>query len=41
MGQNRLKNLALLCIEQEEASKLDLKDLINTFANKKARKRIF
>lgn len=41
IGENRLKNLALLAIEHKEASKMDLKDLINKFANAKARKKMF
>lgn len=39
IGQGRLSSLALLSIEQEEAEKLDMSDVINNFANKKARKR--
>lgn len=38
-GQDRLSGLALISIENEEAEKLDLREVINEFANKKARRR--
>jgi len=41
MGQKRLKNLALLSIESKTASEIDLTQVINKFANAKARKREF
>lgn len=40
-GQNRLCNLALLSIEHKFASSLDLRDIVNNFANAKARKKMF
>jgi len=36
--QNRLSNIAILNIEKEVAAKIKLDDVINTFANSKARK---
>ena len=39
IGQNKLRDLALLCIEHKETAKMDIKDLINDFANVKARYR--
>lgn len=39
--EQRLRNLAVLSIEYETASTLDLQDLINRFANAKVRKRPF
>lgn len=38
MGQDRLSNIAILNIEKEVAAKIKLDDVINTFANSKARK---
>lgn len=40
-SQDRLSGLALLSIENEDAEKLDLNEVINEFANRKARKRDF
>jgi hypothetical protein len=40
IGENRLNNLALLCIESELVSAIDFQDLINTFANLKSRTKI-
>lgn len=39
IGQSRLRHLALLCIEYKEAAKVDIKDLINDFANAKTKKK--
>ena len=38
MGQVRLNDLAVLSLEQDIARKEDLQDVINTFAERKARK---
>lgn len=38
MGQDRLSNIAVLNIEKDVAAKIKLDDVINTFANSKARK---
>jgi len=38
MGDDRLNNLSILCIENELTRKLDFKDVIATFAAKKARR---
>ena len=40
IGENRLNNLALLCIESELVSAINFQDLINTFANLKSRTKI-
>ena len=40
MGQVRLNDLAVLSIERDIARKVDLQDVINTFAERKARKAI-
>ena len=40
MCQERQRNLAVLAIEREVASNLDMKDVIQEFANKKARRGI-
>ena len=39
ISQTRLRDLAILIIEHAEAAKMDLKELINDFANVKARKK--
>lgn len=41
ISQTRLRDLAILTIEHEEAVKMDIKELISDFANKKARKKRF
>ena len=41
MGQERLRNLAILSIEHAKARNLNLDDVINTFAEQKARKKAF
>lgn len=41
MTQDRLKGLALISIEQETARNVDFKDLIDKFAEAKARKKTF
>ena len=41
MSQTKLHELALLAIEHKEAAKIDLKELISEFTNKKARKEHF
>ena len=38
-GQDRLDELAMIAIENEEARELDLDNLINAFAEKNARRR--
>ena len=40
MGQVRLNDLAVLLLERDIARKVDLQDVINTFAERKARKAI-
>jgi hypothetical protein len=40
IGENRLNNLALLCIKSELVSAINFQDLINTFANLKSRTKI-
>ena len=40
MGQVRLNDLAVLSLERDIARKVDLQDVINTFAERKARKAI-
>ena len=40
MGQVRLNDLAVLSLERDIAQKVDLQDVINTFAERKARKAI-
>jgi hypothetical protein len=39
-GQDRLKYLSLIAVENKAASKLDLSEVIDQFANIKARKRL-
>jgi hypothetical protein len=39
--QNRINGLAMLAIEYELSNKLDLKEIIRDFAEKKVRKRLF
>jgi hypothetical protein len=38
MGQNRLNELGLLSIENDVARRIDLADVISSFANEKSRK---
>jgi len=40
IGQDRLKYLSLIAIENKAASKLDLSEVIDQFANNKARKKL-
>lgn len=40
-GQERLSDLAILAIEAKEAEKMDIKELIKTFSELKARKKTF
>ncbi|KAL7582216.1 uncharacterized protein LOC111901644 [Lactuca sativa] len=41
MSQERLNDLAILCIEKDMLDKIDLEDIINDFASQKARRSIF
>ena len=41
MGQERLRSLAILSIEHSKARNLKFDDIINTFAEQKARKKEF
>lgn len=41
MGQERLNSLAMLAIENEEAKKIDFKEILSTFAHAKARRMPF
>lgn len=41
MGQDRLRNLAILSIENSMARSLNFDDVIDTFAEQKARKKEF
>lgn len=41
MGQNRLRNLAIISIESDQLKELDTEDLIKQFAKIKARKAQF
>ena len=41
MGQEMLRNLAILSIEHSKARNLNFDDVINTFAEQKARKKEF
>ena len=40
MSQQRLTELATICIEKELSEQLDYEEIINDFASKKARKKI-
>lgn len=41
IGENRLNSLALLSIEAELVSKINFNDIIEEFANKKSRRKLF
>lgn len=41
MSQSRISNLAIISIESDEANKIEYNEIIDSFAEQKARKAVF